>query len=340
MIVQIELKEVKKVCITIFNRFGTSPEVSEIVVDDLIGNELDKYHSHGLMRMIEYAQSIQDDMLDIYAKPTYEYLSDIVVKIDGHRSFGSLVQRLINDKLLQLLARNKFGFLTFSNSGHISRLHKVVEPVVSNNGIVIGFMNYSGSGQNVIPFRGTSGKLCTNPIVFGVPSKKGMVIIDFSTSTLSEGKLRNAYYQGLHVPEGILVDTTGAAVTDPALFYKHYNKVFLTPLGGADFGYKGFGLALFVEIMAGILSGGGFSSPQAMGHGNAGTFIVFSAELFNLSNQDLQHKVEELIQYLRDDPKQQVKIPGYNRKPRNRQDFINIPQKVWDKLIALYKNLK
>ena len=173
----------------------------------------------------------------------------------------------------------------------------------------------------------------------GAPSPKGPILIDFSTSSYSEGKLRDAYYRNKKIPEDILVDKNGNSITDPKAFYEKYGEFFLTPLGGKELGYKGFGLALFTEILAGVVSGGGTISAKSKNMNNSGFFITFLPEIFNQSQDMFNFEVGNLINYLTEINSENivnnVTIPGLRKKHKTKRVNINLPQKTWNELINL-----
>lgn len=335
----IEIKKIRNICISIFSSVGVSYELSQLVVNDLIDNDIQGYSSHGIMRVREYVDYIKQGYILPKSKPTVKLNSTSTSMIDGNKSFGVLVAKEVADHLLKKLETNKFGFATFANSGHIGRLANISAPVIHAGGIIIGFLNFSGSGQNVIPFGGNSPKLCTNPIIMGAPSPEGPILIDFSTSSYSEGKLRDAYYKSQKIPSDILVDKDGNSITDPKEFYEKYGEVFLTPLGGKELGYKGFGLSLFAEILAGIVSGGGDSSAKTGNMSNSGFFIAFLPEIFNQNSDAFNVKVSNFINYLRESnpelPNSNVSIPGLRQKRNKQIKTINVPKIILDELMEL-----
>ena len=100
----------------------------------------------------------------------------------------------------------------------------------------------------VIPFGGVEPALGTNPIAFAAPSTDGYVFnLDMATSQVAINRINNARDEGRPIPEGWGVDEHGEPTTDPAAVKS------AVPLGG----YKGYGLALMVEVLCGVLSGAG-----------------------------------------------------------------------------------
>ena len=107
-----------------------------------------------------------------------------------------------------------------------------------------------------VPFGGARKALGTNPIAFAAPTDGGVFVLDMATSQVAANKVFNARDEGRAIPEGWAVDESGAAITDPDEFYA------VVPLGG----YKGYGLALMVEVLSGVLGG------AAVTHDVAGLF--------------------------------------------------------------------
>ena len=148
----VETEKLRNICINILNSIGVSNHLSKLVTEDLIDNDLQRYSSHGVIRIKEYISHIKQGDILPQNKPIVESISNIVSKVDGNKSFGILVKKEVTSHLLDKLEKNKFGFLTFSNSGHIGRLSDIADPVIQAGGIILGFLNFSGFGQNVYTF--------------------------------------------------------------------------------------------------------------------------------------------------------------------------------------------
>lgn len=328
--------EIKQICLKIFQKKGLSIKLARIWVKDLILNDIEDCSSHGVIRIKEYISHFEKGYVIPKNKPIVSKLSDFVYKIDGNRSIGPIVKQEITNQLLMLHKKNKFGFVTLHNSSHIGRLNSIAKEITNRGGLILGFLNSAGSGQIVVPFGGTFPKLSTNPILLASPSAKGPIIIDFSTSSYSEGKLRTAYYKNQRIPEEIIIDKNGESFDDPAIFYKRIKEIFLTPLGGKNLGYKGFGLSLFTEILSGILSGGVNVSENSTMTGNDGFFITFAPELFGINIFEFNLKVSNLIEYIQSsgDPKHRVRIPGLRHKTKI-EKCLDIPEKLYNELLEM-----
>jgi len=112
-------------------------------------------------------------------------------------------------------------------------------------------MAVTNAGPGVIAFGGKKPFFGTNPLAFGFPAgRNSPIILDMATSSVAMGKITHDYLlRGKPIPVGWAVDDDGNSTTDPSL------AKWMLHFGGA----KGFGLAMVVDILAGILTGGSFS---------------------------------------------------------------------------------
>jgi LDH2 family malate/lactate/ureidoglycolate dehydrogenase len=109
---------------------------------------------------------------------------------------------------------------------------------------------------SVAPHGGRNACMTPNPIAIGWPTEGKPVLIDFSTSTTSNGMINRAHDAGERLPGAWVIDSSGKPTNDPdALFTKPPGAIL--PLGGLGLGYKGFGLGLMVEALTSALAGHG-----------------------------------------------------------------------------------
>jgi LDH2 family malate/lactate/ureidoglycolate dehydrogenase len=109
-------------------------------------------------------------------------------------------------------------------------------------------MVMSNSAPSMPPWGGAEPFLGTNPLSIAIPgASEGPVILDMSSSVVARGKIRLAQRTKETIPLGWALDETGQPTTDPVAALKGT----LLPIGGP----KGYGLALMIDILAGLLSG-------------------------------------------------------------------------------------
>src|SRR5439155_17451419 len=144
--------------------------------------------------------------------------------------------------------------------GQIGRLGEYGEKAAGLGLALFATVNNHGFGRAVAPPGGTAGRIGTNPLCLAVPAGEGPpVVLDIGTSVCAEGKVRVAFNKGVPAPEGWLLDAAGQPTTDPGVLYREPRGTIL-PLGGNQ-AYKGFGLGLLLDMLAGGLSGAPCSRP-------------------------------------------------------------------------------
>jgi LDH2 family malate/lactate/ureidoglycolate dehydrogenase len=121
----------------------------------------------------------------------------------------------------------------------------------------------------VAPPGGRTAVLGTNPLAYGVPAGRHWpVVLDIATTVTAMQKVRVAAEEGRPMPEGMIFDRSGRSITEPAAFF---DGGLLAPLGSPHAPHKGFGLALLVEALGGLLSGAGFGG--GVDTGAPGSFL-------------------------------------------------------------------
>ena len=138
---------------------------------------------------------------------------------------------------------------------------------------------------------------------FAIPTESAAapIVLDFGTSVAAEGKVRVHQINQTPVPDGWLLDHKGQPTNDPSVLYQTPAGSIL-PLGGNQ-SYKGFGLALVLDILAGGLSGGQCSRPGAPpARGNNVFCLVLDPDSFLGCNR-LKRQATELAEYVRATPR-------------------------------------
>jgi LDH2 family malate/lactate/ureidoglycolate dehydrogenase len=158
-----------------------------------------------------------------------------------------------------------------------------------------------------VPFLGT------NPISIAVPAgEEPPVVLDMATSAVARSKILVANKTGTRIPSHWALDETGKPTEDAQVALRGT----MAPMAG----HKGFGLALMIDVLSGILGGAG-SGPEVgdvfrfdQGPQNVGHFFQAIA-LDRLGEADrIRRRMDELIRRLRAQPPaagiDRVRVPG------------------------------
>src|SRR5205085_3721514 len=103
---------------------------------------------------------------------------------------------------------------------------------------------------------GKAATLGTGPWSFAAPTADGPpFLLDMATTTVAAGRIRNKSNEGLECPTDWILNKDGLPSTDP--LEAREKGGFLTSLGGSaeNSSYKGYGLAVMVNILGSCLSG-------------------------------------------------------------------------------------
>jgi uncharacterized oxidoreductase len=170
-------------------------------------------------------------------------------------------------------------------------------------------------------------------------------VLDIGTSVVAEGKVRVCFNKGVPVPEGWLLDPQGRPTTDAASLYGDPRGTIL-PLGGAQ-AYKGFGIGLLLDMLAGGLSGAPCSRPELpLRVANATFFLLLDPAAFAGADHFL-HEVGDLAANVRNCPRAEgvaeIMLPGDpERKEKARRSVagLTLDDGTWKQLSETAQKLK
>jgi LDH2 family malate/lactate/ureidoglycolate dehydrogenase len=172
----------------------------------------------------------------------------------------------------------------------------------------------------VAPPGGRARVLGTNPIAFGIPARQAPVVLDVATTMLAMQKVRLAAETGSPLPEGVVLDADGRSAVDPAAFFSGGT---LAPLGSPLAPHKGFALAMLVEALTGIMSGGRFAG--SVEPGPASCFLAALDVTAFLPLDDFVGRVDSLTDQIRLGPlaagSTEIVVPG-QLGDRRRRDLL------------------
>ncbi len=109
----------------------------------------------------------------------------------------------------------------------------------------------SHSDSLMAPYGAAKAFLGSNPISVAIPTgDEEPLVLDMATTVAAMGKVTSAMAMGESIPPGWAIDAAGNPTTDPAQALEGA----LLPIGT----YKGYGLALVIEMLSALLAGSPF----------------------------------------------------------------------------------
>jgi LDH2 family malate/lactate/ureidoglycolate dehydrogenase len=218
--------------------------------------------SHGVARLGRYVRGLKAGyIVPGVAFDVQEPVPAIAV-IDARNGIGQVVSERAMQLAIDKARANGLGAVSVRNSNHFGIAGYYVQMAIDAGMIGLCVTN---AAPLVVPTNGATAMLGTNPIAFGAPGGPGLdFLLDMATSVVPRGKLEVYDRNRKQMPAGWAVDEHGYDSKNPGLVLANLLKRAgggILPLGGRGeqfSGYKGYGLALMVDVLAGVLTGAGF----------------------------------------------------------------------------------
>jgi LDH2 family malate/lactate/ureidoglycolate dehydrogenase len=306
---------------------------------DLLGVD-----SHGVSMLMMYETLHRNGQLNLKAEIRTVRETPCTALLDGDAGLGHPVaakaMHLAVDKALAV----GIGMVGVRNSHHFGAAG-VYARIAADRG-TLGFVSSSTRFITMVPTNAAVPVLGTNPLAFAAPAKRNRAFsFDMATTTAAVNKVKVYDLNDKPLPEGWVIDGRSKTVTDASeamAFLFDRPEGGLTPLGGDELrgGHKGFGLAMMVHILGGVLTGGSFAplynkTRQAGDGDNIGHLcLAIDPKVFR-DEGDFQNDLDDVIDLLHAtpavDPAKPVLVAGdpeaatYERRSR---EGIPIPAKL------------
>jgi LDH2 family malate/lactate/ureidoglycolate dehydrogenase len=234
---------------------GLPGEQAEAVAGILLEGDLLGKTTHGLQLMPPYLKDVESGRMRHSGEP--EVVSDAgpVLVWDGGYLPGPWLVLGLMEALGRRVEEDGVGIGLIRRCHHIGALQAYLKPV-TDRGLMAVLTASDPREESVAPFGGRAARYSPNPLAVGIPTQEGPILVDISASTTANGVVNRRRAQGRKMPGPWLVDPQGKATDDPEVRFADPAGALL-PLGGADLGYKGFGLGLFIEALTAGLGGYG-----------------------------------------------------------------------------------
>ena len=307
---RVDAAELQQFIESMFQATGINSVHAGMVADSLVMSDLRGTHSHGVVRapflierLLKGGASVDPQIKVVRDAPATALL-------DGDSALGAVTathaMRLAMDKAKTA----GIGFVAANNSDFIGACAHYALMALPENMIGIAWTNgYPG----MTPWGGRANNIGNNPIAFAAPGlTQGPVVLDMALSVAAGGKVRLAAKNNLPIPTDWIIDRQGKPTDNPADL----------AAGGAllPLGYKGYGLAVFGEILCGVLTGSRILSEipawfmdtqRDIGNGHIHMAIDISAFI---EPDTFKNRVDELASMLKKTPlladMQEILLPG------------------------------
>jgi len=300
--------------------------------------------THGTKALRAYIRRLRGGGLKKDGKPKVVAEGPAWALVDGDSSLG-MVSSVFAMKAAMAKARaSGIAYVGLRNNCHYGAAGYYAAMALDRGMIGISMAN----DIPTVNAPGARGPIMgSNPFAFAAPAgREKSVMLDMATSTVAGGKVFAAAALGKTIPGHWLLDAEGKPTTDPTPFS---HAASLTPLGG----YKGYGIAFMIEVLAAILTGSSIRShvlswtfsdaSKPTGHGAA--FIAINIAAF-MPVEQFKARMDQTIREIRQEPKadgaDRIWLPGemeFQRREKALVEGIDLPDDVVASLRGLAEDL-
>jgi LDH2 family malate/lactate/ureidoglycolate dehydrogenase len=322
---------------------GLDPESAGRAATLIVEPDLNGADGHGIFRLPQYVRRILAG--GINTRPDIRIVREkaAMALVDGDNGLGHLVVSRAAEAAVEKAMQNGVGWAGVRNGNHAGAASTYARIPLQRG--MIGLYLAVGSANHLPPWGGVDMLLSTNPLAIAVPAMdEPPIVLDMATTVAAYGKVKTALQRGEMMPEGWMVDREGKPLTDP----KRADEGFLLPIGG----YKGYGLALIIGLLAGTLNGAAmgrdvidFNADDTTPTNTGQAVLAISLAAFG-SADAFMRQVDEVIRTMRGSARMpgvdRIRLPGEmsHAKRRDRLERgVPIPAPLLASLEALASSL-
>ena len=326
---RIAAAQLRRFITTAFLRLGLPAADAASVGELMTEAELQGSDGHGAIRLVPYARRIRAGGINLEPHIRIEKEKAGMALLDGDNGMGHLVMRKAAEIAIAKARNSGVAWVGARLSNHAGPASLYARMALPHD--MIGMYFAVGNANHLPPWGGLDMLLSTNPIAVAVPAgEEPPVVLDMATTVAAYGKVKAKAQRGEQMPVGWMIDRTGEPLTDP----KRAEEGFLMPIGG----YKGYGLALVVGLLAGTLNGAAMGS-ETIDFNHDDTSITNTGQAILVIDPDafgevaaFKARVDKLVRELRASERMpgvdRIWLPGeqsHARRIANERDGLALP---------------
>jgi 3-dehydro-L-gulonate 2-dehydrogenase len=330
---RVPYEELYGVLLRVLARVGLEPDRAELCARLFADASRDGVASHGLNRFPRFIRTIERGIVDVRARPELVAAKGALERWDGRRGPGNLNAHASMARAIALSREHGAGSVALSNTNHWMRGGSYGWQAAEAG--IIGIC-WTNTLANLPPWGARDPRIGNNPLVMAVPCRGGHVVLDMAMSQFSYGALDSYRLRHAQLPVDGGYDTEGRLTRDPAAIEASRR---LLPAGF----WKGSGLALLLDMVAAILSGGRATcevptDPEEE-TGLSQMFIAYDPSAFSAPDAT-DALAERILEDLHrpSSTGEPVRYPGertLETRTRNLEEGIPVDPAIWEAVQAL-----
>jgi LDH2 family malate/lactate/ureidoglycolate dehydrogenase len=231
----------------VFAAVGFAGDDADAIAAALVDADLRGVSSHGVLLVPMYLERLRSGGVTLARELAVVHDAGAVVVADAGHGMGQLSSALAVDLAVERAAAHGAGVVAVRRAHHFGAASRWALRAVEAGCVGIAMSNTTP----LMPAPGGATRVVgNNPLAIAVPTEGVPLVLDMALSAVALGRIRLAAATGRPIPEGWATDADGAPTTDAAAAVLG----MLLPAAA----HKGFGLALMIDVLTGVLSGGGW----------------------------------------------------------------------------------
>ncbi|HET6522333.1 MAG TPA: Ldh family oxidoreductase [Geminicoccaceae bacterium] len=250
----------------LFQAAGLAPDRAATVAGLLVEADLMGHTTHGLALAPGYLGELESGGMTAEGEPEVVADSGACVTWDGRRLPGVWLTARAIDLAIERADAHGSGTVAIRRSHHIACLAAFLPRATHRDRmIVIASSDPWVGGRSVAPFGGSRAQFNPGPLACGIPTSGDPILIDMASSITTNGMAARLHKEGRRLPGAWVMDAAGTPSDDPGALFADPPGTIL-PIGGREYGHKGFGLVLMIEALSQALAGyGRAEAPERWG---------------------------------------------------------------------------
>lgn len=331
--IRISVKDMSDIFTGILLKNGFTQTKAEQCAAIFTNNSVDGVYTHGVYRFPRFIEYIRKGVVRPDAEPSLVHRAGALEQWDGNLGAGPLNATHATDKAMTIAQQHGIGCVALANTNHWMRGGSYGWQAAKAGFVFIGWTNTTA----IMPAWGAlNGKLGNNPLVMGVPYKNEAIVLDMAMSQYSYGAMELAVLKNEKLAVYGGYNSGGELTADPAEILQSRRPI---PVGY----WKGAGLALLLDILAAVLSGGLPVHEIARKETESALSQVFIAiDITKLGNSSsIATLVDNIITDYKQstpDAKKRISFPGervLQTRQENLEKGVPVLQKSWTDILAL-----
>lgn len=331
--INIKVDRLKSILNSILLTNGFTQSDAAICAEIFTENTLVGVASHGVNRFPSFIELVKSGHIDPTAKPKKSNSFNALEQWDANLGPGPLNAKLMTERVIGLSDQFGIGLVALKNSNHWMRPGYYAWEA-TNRGYV--FICWTNTIPIMPPWGAKEPTLGNNPIVFGIPRKEGNIVLDMALAQYSYGKLATYRRENKELPYFGGYDKNGNLSKNAKDIYETQRPL---PIGY----WKGSGLALLLDLIATILSGGNSTyelGKNSIDSGMSQIYIAIDPHKFS-SSELLDKSINEILDFYLSAEKEsegELSYPGERinkTKQYNLKNGIEINDEIWNRVLAL-----